>query len=59
MRTLENDKYKVVFNSDNEFKVFNKTFGDVYGGTMENGKAIAKSAVGLAQIKRARKQLNF
>lgn len=59
MRTLENSKYKVIFSNDNEFKVIHKTFGDVYGGTMENGKAIAKSAVGLAQIKKARKQLNF
>lgn len=59
MRTLENSKYKVVFKGENDFYVVNKTFGDVYGGTMENGKAIAKSAVGLAQIKKARKELNF
>ena len=59
MRTLENKNYKVVFKNENEFYVIKKVFGDIYSGELENGKVVAKSAVGLSQITKARKQLNF
>jgi len=57
-KTYENNNFKVVFTSENTFKVTNK-FGDTYRCRLENNKIVAPSAIALGYARTARKELNF